>query len=263
MPYLNGAVISDEDLQGRLGKYRAENSGAPADDQSIINVWEGKATPNWNQPQQQAAPAPAAAPMSPAAAQAAQPPMASTIQASVAGQKVENNERDTSLWGDLWKRASQSTQVDPNNANVKAQTDAYNTEATRASRDHIANLAESAGPYANLQGEARMAAERVGEGTGRVRAQLVGQELQAIRQEKAQAYAALQGKLTADEDRALREELSVLDAQLKEQGFGLQQQGLNQNWQSTLLQNEQFQDSLGLQAEDRASYWDAIRRGVL
>src|SRR5688572_8206754 len=103
MPYLNGNVISDEELQGKLGKYRAENSGAPADDQSIINVWEGKATPNWGQPQQ-AAPAPAAAPLSPAAAQAAQPPMATTIQNQAAANTATNTGRDSSLWGDLWKR---------------------------------------------------------------------------------------------------------------------------------------------------------------
>src|SRR5262245_50938018 len=56
MPYLNGQVISDEDLQGKLSNYRKQNSGAPDDDQSIINFWEGKTGEDWkNQGSQPAA----------------------------------------------------------------------------------------------------------------------------------------------------------------------------------------------------------------
>jgi len=234
------------------------------------------------------APASPAALAAPEAAQAAQPPMATTIQNQAAANTTQNTGRDTSLWGDLWKRATQESTVDPNNPNVKAQTEAYGNEEERASRNYMADLAEKAGPYANLSGEQRLASERVGQRTGNVRAQLVGQEIKAVRDEKAQAYQQLQGMLTADEDRALREELSVLDAQLREQGYGLQQQGLNlqsrgldqnydlasqglglqaqgldQNWQQALMQNQQFQDDLGLRAEDRSAYWDAVRRGIL
>jgi hypothetical protein len=47
MPYFRGQAVGDDALQGMLAQYRQQNPGAAADDQSILNVLEGRAPPNW------------------------------------------------------------------------------------------------------------------------------------------------------------------------------------------------------------------------
>jgi hypothetical protein len=178
-----------------------------------------------------------------------------TQQRSDAGY-AQNQQRNTQLWNDLWGRAQQSKNIDRNDPIIRAQADAYAANEQRASRDHIADLAESSGPMANLRGEQRLAAERTGQRTGAFEANLMGQELSARRQEISEALNGMRGMLSLDQQQQLQRELGVMDAQLRRMGY-------NQNWNMALMQNDQFMKNLGLQAEDKASYWDAVRRGIL
>ncbi len=254
MPYLNGQVISDEDLQGKLNNYRNSYSGpghAPEDDQSIINFWEGKSGETWKQN-----PSDQGANQNGSAQQWNTPPAEGILQGQASAAAGQNGQRNSDLWNTLWGRATQSTQVDRNDPAVRQQADAYAANETRSSRNYLADLAEKANPNANLRGETRLAAERVGQRTGTMEAGLIGQELQAKRQEIADALSGLKGMLSQDQQLEAQKQLSVLDSQLKQMGY-------NQNWNLALMQNDQFTKQLGLNAEDRASYWDAVRRGIV
>ncbi len=178
--------------------------------------------------------------------------------------QTANATRNTDMWNRLWAQAQQGLNVDPQtNPVIRAQADAYSANEQRAGRNYIADLAEKAGPYANLRGEQRMVSERIGQRTGANEAGLVADEIKAKRDEIAQALAMLSGQLSGDETRALQEQLALYDNAIREKQVGLQQQGLDQDWQRTLLGNELSWADLGLNAEDRASYWDAVRSGLL
>src|SRR3990167_10448032 len=233
----------------RMSQFRSQlgvgGEGASRDDQGVFNdarfqdyVRTGQMTPQQPQPQQ-----------------SQQPAMATQLQAQAGADAAQNNPRNTSLWNELWNRASQSTDIDRNDPNIRRQADAYSANEQRSARNYLSDVAERSGSNANLRGEQRMAAERTGQRTGGFEAQLMGRELQAVREQKAQALEGLRGMLSSDEEAQLRRGLAVLDSQLQSQVLG-------QDWQKALLQNNQFMDNLGLQAEDRASYWDAVRRGV-
>lgn len=126
---------------------------------------------------------------------------------------------------------------DRNDPNVRAQADAFSANTERARRNYLSDTAERSGPFANLQGERRMAAERSGIASGAFEAQLVGREIQAKRDEIAQALA-LYGNRLSDVDRmALQRELADLEASLRREGFGVNMYGLG-------LNNDQFLRSL-------------------
>lgn len=175
-----------------------------------------------------------------------------------------NPQRDA-LMQMLMGRATAGENVDRNSPAVRQQADAYSANEERTKRNYIADMAEELGPFGSgaLRGESRMATERMGQRTGAFEAELVGRELQAERDKITHALNSLQGMLSEQDRMALQERLAMIDANLRQQGIGLQQQGLDQDWQRTLLNNDQFLQSLGLQAEDKASYWDAVRRGIL
>jgi hypothetical protein len=167
----------------------------------------------------------------------------------------------------LLDRARQGTAIDRSNPNVRAQADAFSAQQERAQRNYLADLAESSGPLANLRGEQRMAAERAGQASGAFEAQLMGREIEARRQEIQAALTELRGMLTADQQMALQRELASLNDATARLGIQTQaataQGNRDLQWQQALLQNSQFMQNLGLQAEDRASYWDAVRSGLL
>jgi hypothetical protein len=54
--------------------------------------------------------------------------------------------------------------VDANDPTLRAQIDPAVAQMTRSSRSYLDNLAEKGGGLANLQGEQRLASERVGQG---------------------------------------------------------------------------------------------------
>jgi hypothetical protein len=71
--------------------------------------------------------------------------------------------------GDLMNLLMQRIQrpdVTANDPTVRAQADAYSANQTRGSRNYLADLAEKAGPLANLQGESRLASERAAQSSG-------------------------------------------------------------------------------------------------
>lgn len=182
-------------------------------------------------------------------------------------QTSQRDPRWDALYQRLLERSSQGLAIDRTDPTVRAQADAYAANEQRASRSALADMAEKAGPYANMTSERRLAGERVGQRTGAYEAELMGREVQARRDEIAQALVSMQGMLTQEQEVSLRQELAQLDAMLRQQQMALQEKlamaGLSQDWQTALMRDRQFYSDLGLQAEDRATYYDLVRRGVL
>jgi hypothetical protein len=184
------------------------------------------------------------------------------MRARQAAQDAENKARADALFSRLTARADQGLGVDRNDPQVRLQADAFAANTERARRDFVSDLAEREGPLANLRGEERLASERAGQATGAFEAELIGREIRAEREEISTALAQMGHLLSGDQARALQERLSLLDNALAEQGLALQGRGLDQDWRRALLNNDQFYADLGLRAEDRASHWDAVRRGI-
>jgi hypothetical protein len=167
------------------------------------------------------------------------------------------------LYEMLLGRAKQGLTIDRNDPNIRSQADAFSANAERARRNDLADLAEREGPIANLRGEQRLTAERLGQQTGAFEAELVGRELGARRNEIAQALTSMQGLLSDQQKMSLTKEMQLLDNALRQQQLGLQGQQLGLEGQRMSQQNDQFLRQLGLQEADRASYWDALRSGLM
>lgn len=157
---------------------------------------------------------------------------------------------------------SQQSLYDKNDPAIRAQADSYSADVERQKRNYLADLAEKAGPGANLRGEQRVANERAGQAVGKFSAGLIGEQINARRQEIAQALQMLQGQLTSEQEMSLRRELASMDDATKRLGIDVQREGLGLDWRKALLQNDQFGRDLGLRAEDRYNYWDAVNRGL-
>ena len=141
----------------------------------------------------------------------------------------------------LMARAQQGP-VTRNDPNVRAQSDAYAANEQRASRNYLGDVAEKAGPYANLQGEQRMAAERVGQRTGAFEAELLGRETDARREEIQQALSMWGGMLSNDQRLTLERELAQLSNQARTADRS--------------QQNDQFLRELALREFDLGNQWD-------
>jgi len=170
--------------------------------------------------------------------------------------EAERKQKADSLYNTWLGRSQASLNINGNDPIIRQQADAYSANEERARRNYIGDLAESAGPLANIRGESRMAAERMGQRTGGFEAQLIGRELQTKRDEIAQALNAMTGMLNADQQAGLQRELSILDQAIKEQGIALQGKSLDQDWQRALLNNNQFMADIGLRAENQYNYWN-------
>jgi len=153
------------------------------------------------------------------------------------------------LYQELLKRSQQGLKIDRNDPVIRAQADAYSANEERAKRNYLADLAEKSGPLANLRGEQRMSAERMGYRVGGFEAELMGRELSARREEIATALTELRGLLTDQQRIALQKELSLIDDATRR--FQIQSQ------------NEQFLARLGLDIEERNSYWNAFNKGLI
>lgn len=170
--------------------------------------------------------------------------------------------RRDALFETLMKRSNPDaiTSADPN---VAAQSNAYSAQEERARRDYLDQVAERSGPYVNMQGEERMAAERKGQRTGAFEANLIAQEIKAQRDQIAQALESQAGMLSEDKKQAYEERLANLDALLKSKGFDLQDKSINSDMEKALLNNDVQMRQLGLNEWDRASYYDALKSGYL
>lgn len=182
-------------------------------------------------------------------------------------QSAQNEGRNTQLYNTLMSRANQSLNINRSDPIIRAQADAYSANENRTMRDYISDTAERSGPYANMRGEQRMAAEGVGQRTGAFEAQLMGRELTARRAEVAEALQGMQGMLSADQIRQLQQQLGLIDQAIRQQGLGMQGQGLDSSWQlglrgqdvdimRAIMNNKQFLADLGLRAEQQYNMWN-------
>jgi hypothetical protein len=168
----------------------------------------------------------------------------------------------------LMGRAQQSLNIDPNDPIIKGQTAAYNANEERARRDYISDAAESGGPLVNLQGEKRIAAERLGQKTGAFQAELIGRELTARRAEIQAALQQMGDMLTEEQRLSLQRELGLLDNQIRgreldiRHDLGGRDLDLRQLLGLRALddENDQFALRLGFDTADRNAYWDDRRR---
>jgi hypothetical protein len=168
---------------------------------------------------------------------------------SMTGGGVPFGNYGQTLWDQLMKRSGQSLDVNSRDPIIAAQVNSYRAEQDRGARNYIDQQAESGGPYSNLNAERRLANEHAAQSTGSMQAQLMQNELTARRAEITQALQEEGQFLTEEQRMALQRELGLIDA-------GLRQQGITN-------QNNQFLDQMGFNTADRASYWDAIRSGLL
>jgi len=175
----------------------------------------------------------------------------STSQSSTSSQTptVQKDPRFDELFNMLMSRAQQPLSGLRTDPVVRAQSDAYAANEERARRNYVSDVAESAGPLANIRGEQRMAAERVGQRTGAFEAELMGRELSARRQEISEALQMMGGLLNDQQRLSLQKELTLLDNALRTTAMN--------------NENDRFSAQLGFNYADRASYWDALRRGLL
>lgn len=173
-----------------------------------------------------------------------------------------------SLIATLLERSRQS--LNPNAATdptIRAQADPFAAAVERQRRDDLSAVAERQGPGANIRGEERLGRERAGQQTGQFESQLIGQEIDARRQEIQAALSGLLGVVSQDKAQALQRELAMLNDATQRLGIQTGAQtaarGQDLGWQQALLGNEQFMADLGLRAEDRFNYWDALNRGAI
>lgn len=206
-------------------------------------------------------------------------------QAQLATEKAAQDTKRDQLYGELQTRAHQSLDINADNPIIKGQVDSYRAEQERAGRNYISDMAEAAGPLGNINGERRIAHERTGQNTAAFQSEKLGAELTSRRAEIADALNSMRGMLTTDQQTNLQRELDSLDNQISSVGQGLASagavgatslgygnlassnqlgnRGLDLQALAQELQSRQFYDNLGLQATDRGSYWDAVRRGIL
>jgi hypothetical protein len=216
---------SDPSQQAANAAADASRAGGTSD--AIGHDRQAASTPtqSWNAQPAPAAPAAAPAPVDPFPAwyQELMTRQVAQQQAAQAEQKA----RADALYGTLSARANQGLQVNADDPVIKGQVDAFRAEGTRGRRDYLSDVAESAGPYANLRGEQRMTAEKLGQGVSGFQSELIGRELSARREEIAQALNAQGSILNADQNRTLTGQLAAMDQAIKEAGVGLQGRGLD------------------------------------
>ncbi len=146
--------------------------------------------------------------------------------------------RSSALFDLLMQRAQQSSTIDRNDPNVRAQSDAFNAQGQQARRDFLAAQAEKAGPYGNQTSEERRSAEELGKTSGAFEAQAIANKENARRQEIESALSGAAGFLTEQQRMALQKELQQMSLAQQESQFG---RNLEQN-------SDQFNKNLGQNA---------------
>jgi hypothetical protein len=171
------------------------------------------------------------------------------------------NAQQDALYQQLLARSKQGLDVSASDPALKGQIDANNAQTDRASRNYLADLAEKAGPLANLQGEQRLTAEQAGQSEGAFAAGLVGNEINARRTEIQNALTQMGSQLSDQQKNQLTAQLAQLDAASKKyavdaqsatskygidanSGLGYAQLGNNANQFAANLQNQK--DQFGL-----------------
>jgi hypothetical protein len=164
------------------------------------------------------------------------------------------------LIAQLMARAQQGTAVDRNNPNIRAQVDPAVAQLERSSRGYLDDVAERAGPLANIQGERRLASERTGQAAGTLEAEVIGREIAGRRAEIMQALSLWGDQLSDQQRIELQRELGYLDdatrrfgiemgADTAREGLGVQRYGIDVN-------NDQFLRDLALREWEGWNRWD-------
>ena len=151
----------------------------------------------------------------------------SSSSSTSGGSPMTANPYDTSqrdaLYAELLARSKQGLNVNAQtDANIRQQADPFEAAMIRAERERMANVAEGRGPLANLEGERRLGAERVGQSAGAFEAGLVGDEVQARRTEIQNALSQRGSILSQNQQEALQRELAMLDDRLKREQMSQQ-----------------------------------------
>lgn len=142
--------------------------------------------------------------------------------------QAEAKAKSDALYGQLDTRAKQGLQVNAQDPIIKGQVDAFSAQGERSRRGYLSDVAERSGPYANMRGEQRMTAEKLGQGTAGFQAELLGRELSSRRDEIAQALSTQGAILSGDQTRNLQAQLAQMDQGIKEAGLGLQGRQIDQ-----------------------------------
>jgi hypothetical protein len=171
----------------------------------------------------------------------------------------------------LMARAQQSLAVTADDPTIRAQSEPFSAAQDRLARDQIANAAESGGPVQNIDGTTRMANEKAAVNSGQFTSQLLSREIDSRRQEIQAALTGMQGYITDQDRMGLERELGYLNDAT--QRFGIQtgadtsrynaDSSANTARRGQDLSNDQFMADLGLRAEDRGTFWDAVHRGLI
>ena len=199
----------------------------------------------------------------------------------------------SSLKEQLYSRANQSMDIDPNNPVMKAQMDAFNAQQDRATNQAMSQAAEEAaarglGNSGALENEKRLAQERAGFNSAQFQGQLMQQELTSRREEVQNALEQMGNILSDEEKLALTKEMHDIDSAIERtktenqnsqyyaglssqeriaanrlaQEWVLGQQGFDIDWARLAQGDQQFADALGFRLGDRQPYYDTIRGGL-
>lgn len=203
--------------------------------------------------------APAPAPKTVATQGAAAQTYSATPAAAPAANTTNQGTQDV-LRNMYLQRALQPGTIDPNSPDIRQQSDSFSAAAERARRDAVANNAESHAGTGDTgaQGvEQRSINEKAAQARGSFEAQLVGQAAQQRKAEITDALQQLGGMISGDQARALQQELAKLNAQIQQSQIASNEKlgmgSINVDLARALLQNQQANNSLGLQAGTTAA----------
>jgi hypothetical protein len=112
----------------------------------------------------------------------------------------------------LMGRAKQGLAVNRDDPTVRAQVDPFTAQMERSSRNYLDDIAERGGGRPiNLEGERRMASEKLGQQAGQFEGQVIGREVSARRDEIQNALSQWGDLLSQDEQIELQRELGYLN----------------------------------------------------
>jgi len=153
------------------------------------------------------------------------------------------------------------------NERVGQRTGAFEAEMVNRElgerRNEIAQALSTMSGMAN-NAEARGMQEQLALLDSAIRQQGTGIAQQSVDQDawRAQMQNSQFGQGLAQQGDQFSRGLALDERQLSQQGDQFTR-GLDQDWRRALMSDEQFNKQLGFNAEDRASYYDLIRRGLL
>jgi hypothetical protein len=168
-------------------------------------------------------PAPAAATETPA--QIAQSAATQSSTPGAAPTEATANQGTQDVVRNSWlQQATQSTQVDPNDPNIKQQVDPFAAQQERQRRDYESAAAErlsaaGAAGSGQMEQERRYGMEQAGQATGMFQSSLIASELQNKRSEIQDALTHLGDTISSDQKNALTQKLADLDAAIKREGI--------------------------------------------